>query len=260
MPGANGTIAGNDILSTAAAPEEMMSGGIAMVTLAPLVRKGMALNLADYKMVSGLIKEDWFLLVNTTKSGIKNWDDFEKYVKSHDDVIWSQNAPGEAGNMLFTALFGDMGVKSQNLTGNTAAKYMQAVLAGDALCTVITLSSALPYLGAEGDVITPIATFSDSPATDIGDFKAVPSIKSKGYDIVFKSFNFLFTRASVSDEAVNAVYDTIQKWNATPECQALCEKSHLVLDNSNPAECAKVLADSVAFCQRIYNSYYAKSN
>jgi tripartite-type tricarboxylate transporter receptor subunit TctC len=256
MTGANGTIAGNDLLSVAAAPTELMAGGIAMFVLAPLFNKGISLKLEDYKMVSGLISEDWFLCVNTTKTGIKNWTEFVNYTKNNR-MIFSARAPGSAGHMLATAMFGEAGIKAEHLATDTAAKDVQAILTGDAGCTLLTTAQTEKFVGAPGDVITPIAVFSEDPSVQIGNYQ-VPSIKSLGFDIAFKTFNFLFTRASVDQSAVDSIYKSLIDYYATPEFKAQAEKINFVPDTSDGATAQKILENARDMCKRFYDKYYAR--
>jgi tripartite-type tricarboxylate transporter receptor subunit TctC len=256
MPGANGTIAGNDMLSVAAAPTEMMGGGIAMFVLAPLFNTGVSLKLEDYKMVSGLIAEDWFLCVNTTKTGIKNWNDFVNYTKNNRS-IFSARAPGSAGHMLSVALMGEAGLKAEHLATDTAAKDVQAILAGDAAFTLLTTAQAEKYVDAPGDVITPIAVFSEGSSIQLGSYQ-VPSVKSLGFDIAFKTFNFIFTRASSDQAAVDSIYKSIIAYYDTPEFKAQAEKANFVPDTSDGATVQKILEDSRDMCKRFYDKYYAR--
>jgi tripartite-type tricarboxylate transporter receptor subunit TctC len=256
MPGANGTIAGNDLLSVAASPTEMMGGGIAMFVLAPLFNTGVSLKLEDYKMVGGLISEDWFVCVNTTKTGIKDWNDLVNYAKNNR-MIFAGRAPGSAGHMLATALFGEAGIKAEHLATNTAARDAEAILAGDAACTLLTTAQAEKYVGAPGDVITAIAVFSEDPSVKIREYQ-IPSVKSLGFDIAFKTFNFIFTRASADQAAVDGMYKSIIAYYDTPEFKAQAEKVNFVPDRSDGATTQKILEDSRDMCKRFYDKYYAR--
>ncbi|MDR1901779.1 MAG: hypothetical protein LBQ88_05780 [Treponema sp.] len=256
IPGANGALAGNDLLSVAASPEEMMAGGIAMFVLAPLFNTGVSLNLDDYKMVCGLISEDWFLCVNTTKTGIKNWNDFVNYTKNNR-TLYASTPSGTANHMLFAALFGEAGIKGEHLATDTAARHAEAVLVGDAVCTVLTTAAAATYVDAPGDVITPIAVFSDGPPVQLGSYQ-VPSVKSLGFDIAFRTFNFIFTRASVDQAAVDSISKTIIAYYDTPEFKAQAEKVNFVPDRSDSATAQKILEDSRDMCKRFYDKYYAR--
>jgi tripartite-type tricarboxylate transporter receptor subunit TctC len=256
MPGTNGTIAGNDLLSVAAAPTEMMAGGIAMFVLAPLFNTGISLKLEDYKMVSGLISEDWFLCVNTTKTEIKDWKEFVNYTKNNR-TIFAARSPGSAGHMLAVALFGEAGIKAEHLATNTAARDVEAILAGDAACTLLTTAQAERYVGAPGDVITAIAVFSEEPSVKVREYQ-IPSVKSLGFDIAFKTFNFIFTRASVDDATVDSIYKSIIAYYDTPEFKTQAEKANFVPDRSDPAVTQKILEDSRDMCKKLYDKYYAR--
>jgi tripartite-type tricarboxylate transporter receptor subunit TctC len=256
MTGANGTIAGNDLLSVAAAPTELMAGGIAMFVLAPLFNKGISLKLEDYKMVSGLISEDWFFCVNTTKTGIKNWSEFVNYTKNNR-TIFSARPPGSAGHMLATALFGEAGLSVEHFATDTSAKDIQAILTGDAACTLLGTVLVEKFVGAPGDVITPIAVFSEDPSVKIRNYQ-VPSVKSLGFDITFKTLNFLFTRASVDQSAVDNIYKSIVAYYDTPEFKAQAEKISFVPNTYDGARVQKIVENSRDMCKRIYDKYYTR--
>ena len=91
LTGANGAIAAADLDSAKSDATELMVGGIAMFTLAPLFNKDINLNIDDYQFVSGLVLEDLILYVNPSNSGIEDWDGLVEYAadsSSCNYVIW----------------------------------------------------------------------------------------------------------------------------------------------------------------------------
>lgn len=81
LTGANGAIAATDLNGAKADATELMVGGIAMFTLAPLFNKDLNLSMDDYQFVCSLVSEDQMLFVAPGNSGIEDWAGLEEYAK-----------------------------------------------------------------------------------------------------------------------------------------------------------------------------------
>jgi tripartite-type tricarboxylate transporter receptor subunit TctC len=255
ITGANGSVAAADLLSVEPNAAEMMGGGIAMFTLTPLFNTNFAMKLSDYRIVSGMLSEDFILCVNTSKSGLKSWEELAAYGKTNR-VISACNAPGGTTHMLATGLFGGANIQFDALVAEGSAKNLLQLLAGESTCTIAPASAVSQYVKADGD-ITPILVFSDDPYTGYPGF-TVPTAKSKGYDIIFQSSNFLMTRADVPQAHVDALYKTIQDYYQTAEFKELAEKAHFVPDTSDGESVRKTIENAADFCKRMYDKYYKK--
>ncbi len=151
LTGANGAIAATDLNGAKADATELMVGGIAMFTLAPLFNKDLNLSMDDYQFVCSLVSEDQMLFVAPGNSGIEDWAGLEEYAKNNR-VIYGANAPGGATHMLQTMLFGEAGIEAEAVTSDGSAKDLLAVAGGNVVCAAATSSLGAQYV-EEGTLV-----------------------------------------------------------------------------------------------------------
>ena len=191
LTGANGAIAQRDLDSAKSDATELMVGGIAMFTLAPLFNKDINLNIDDYQFVSGLVLEDLILYVNPSNSGIEDWDGLVEYAPDNR-IVFGSNAPGGATHLLATMLFGEAGLDAEAVTSDGSGKDLLAVASGNVVCAVAPASVGAQYV--EDGSLVPIAVFSEENYTGYEGYD-VPTVQSLGYDIVFHTCNFIMTKS-----------------------------------------------------------------
>lgn len=252
MTGASGAIAANDLLSREAEPEEIMAAGIGLFTLAPLFNKDIKVNIDDFTIVSGMVTEDFVLCVNPGKSGINSWEELNAYGQDNR-ILFGSNTPGGTTHMLGTALFGNAGLKAEAVTSDGTNKDMLALTSGDVVCAVGNASACQQFI-EEGTAV-PIAVFSAEPYKGFEGFE-VPTVKSLGYDIEFRSCNFLMVKNGVEEEIVNQIYGMISDYTKTDGFLELAKAANYVPDIQDGASVRKMIEDSAATCQEIHDKYY----
>lgn len=254
LTGANGAIAATDLNGAKADATELMVGGIAMFTLAPLFNKDLNLSMDDYQFVCSLVSEDQMLFVAPGNSGIEDWAGLEEYAKNNR-VIYGANAPGGATHMLQTMLFGEAGIEAEAVTSDGSAKDLLAVAGGNVVCAAATSSLGAQYV--EEGTLVPILVFSEEPYTGYEGIE-VPTAKSLGYDIVFKTCNFLMTQKDTSPEDVAAIYQAILDYSETDEFRELAANASYIPDLSDGETVERTIRDAAAMCQEAYDTYYVK--
>lgn len=254
LTGANGTIAGADMESAKADATEMMAGGIAMFTLAPLFNKDVHLNLDDFQFVSGLVEEDFMLFVSPANSGVEDWSGMQEYGKNNR-VVFGANTPGGTTHLLATMLFGEAGIEAEAVTSDGSAKDLLAVAGGNVVCAVATSSLGTQYV-EEGSLV-PIMVFSDEPYTGYKGL-TVPTAKSLGYDISFKSCNFLMTKKDVNTQDVEAVHQAILDYSETDEFKELAANANYIPSLEDGEHVRKTIEAAAEMCQEAYEKYYKK--
>lgn len=254
LTGANGAIAASDLLSMPAQPTEMMVAGITLFTLAPLFNPDIQLNLDDFEMIGSLVSEDFVLLTNPEKTGIKTFEDLMEYGKTNR-VICAGNPAGGTTHMLSTVLFGEAGIESEVLADNGGSQNALACASGDATACIVSANAA-QQLVQEGSLV-PIACFSDEDFTGYEGF-TVPTVKSKGYDIVFKSCNFLMTKKGVDKAIVDQIYNDMLAYRETEDFKELASNAQYVPDNQNGEEVRATIEAAAQLCKDAYDKYYAK--
>lgn len=254
LTGANGAIAAADLDAAKTDATEIMAGGIAMFTLAPLFNKDVNMKLEDYQFVSGLVTEDIMLYVAPSLSGIEDWNGLCEYAKSNR-IVYGSNAPGGTTHLLATMLFGEAGLDAEAVTSDGSAKDLLALAGGNVVCALATSSLGAQYV-EEGSLV-PIVVFSDEPYTGY-EGVTVPTAKSLGYDIVFQTCNFLMTKKDVNPSDVAAIHQAILDYSETDEFKELASNASYIPDLSDGETIRQAIADAAAMCQEAYDKYYAK--
>lgn len=252
LTGANGGVASADMMQYDATPCEMMGGNIGMFTMTPLFSPDIALNLEDYAIVASLISDEFVLCVAPGNKGIESWEDLVEYGKTNKILVGSQ-APGDTGHALVTAMFSQAGFDFDIVTADGSNKNMIATVAGDTDCCIVSAPVAQQFI-TEGTV-TPIVCFSDTPTT-IFEGLEVPTAQSFGYDYVFRTNNFIMTRADADPAGIQAMYDAYYAYSQTDEFKALAAESNLVPYIYDGATTKASLTESAEMFKEIYEAYY----
>ena len=193
-----------------------------MFTLAPLFNKDINMNIDDYQFVSNLVLEDQLLFVSPSNSGIEDWDGLVKYA-ADNRVIYGSNAPGGATHLLATMLFGEAGIEAEAVTADSSAKDLLAVASGNVVCAIAPASVGVQYV--EDGSLVPIAVFSEENYTGYEGYD-VPTVQSLGYDIVFRTCNFIMTKADVNSDDVAAIHQAILDYSETDEFKELAKNAN----------------------------------
>lgn len=251
LTGASGAVAVADLDSYKPSINELAVVSMSLFTMAPLMNPDIKASLDNYEIVGSLIRDDFVLLVSS-KSGIKNWDDLVAYGKNNQ-IIYGSNTPGGFTHVVQVALFGEAGLNAQALTSDGSNKDILAVMSGDAICATATATLAKTYIDS-GEVI-PIAVFSDKNYTGYNGFD-VPTVKSLGYDITLPSYNFLISRAGVSKEEASGLYKALLSYRETDSFKTQAANANYIPDNTDGETLRKEIEHYAEVCKDIYDKYY----
>ena len=254
LTGANGAVAAADLNGTVPDATELMVGGIAMFTLAPLFNPDVTMKLEDYQFVCNLVSDCQILYVAPGNSGLESWEDLKAYAESNR-LLFASQAPGDASHMLLTMLFGQAGIDAEAVTTDGGAKSLLSLAGGNVSCAIAVSTVGAQYV--EEGTLVPIMVFSDEPYRGYDGFE-VPTAKSLGYDIVFQTCNFLMTRKDANPDDVAAIYQAILDYSETDEFKELATNANYVPDLADGETIQKIIADTVSMCQSAYDTYYAK--
>lgn len=254
LTGANGAVAAADLDSTAPDATELMVGGIAMFTLAPLFNPDVTMKLEDYQFVCNLVSDNQILFVAPGSSGLESWEDLKTYAESNR-VLFASQAPGDASHMLMTMLFGQAGIDAEAVTTDGGAKSLLSLAGGNVSCAVAVSTVGAQYV--EEGTLVPVMVFGSEPFTGYEGFE-VPTAKSLGYDIQFQTCNFLMTRKDTNPDDVAALYQAILDYSETDEFKELAANANYVPNLLDGETIQKTIADTASMCQEAYDTYYAK--
>ncbi|MBQ8082032.1 MAG: tripartite tricarboxylate transporter substrate binding protein [Clostridia bacterium] len=254
LTGANGAIAAADLASVAPDATEMMAGGIAMFTLTPLFNPSVGLKLEDYQIVTGINSEDQMLYVNPGLTGIRDWDGLVEYAKDHR-IVFGSNTPGGATHLLATVLFGEAGIQAEAVTSDGSAKDLLALAGGNVVCAVASTSVGAQYV--EEGTLLPIVVMSEEPYTGFEGIE-VPTAQSLGYDIVFKTCNFIMTSKDADPAEVEAIYQAILAYSETDAFKTAAANANWVPVLADGATVKANIEAARALCEYGFNTYYAQ--
>lgn len=254
LTGANGAIAAADLASVAPDATEMMVGGIAMFALNPLFNSAVGLKLEDYQIVTGLNSEDQLLFVNPSVTGIKDWAGFVEYAKNNR-IVFASDAPGGATHLLSTVLFGSAGIQAEAVTNDGSVKNLLALAGGNVVCCFAPSSVASQYV--EEGTLLPLLVVSEEPFTGYEGIE-VPTAQSLGFDILFKTCNFIMTSKDSDPAEVDAIYQAILKYSETEEFKTNAANANWVPVLADGETVRANIEAARSLCEYAFNTYYAK--
>ena len=157
--------------------------------------------------------------------------------------------------MLATGLFGAAGIPAEAVTSDGSAKDLLAVAGGNVVCAVASSSVGAQYV--EEGTLKPILVMSEEPYTGFEGIE-VPTAISKGYEIVFKTCNFIMTSKDAKAEEVEAIHQAILAYSETDEFKKLAANAKWVPVLANGQEVKETIANAAEMCESIFYAYYAK--
>lgn len=254
VTGASGAVAAADMDSYDPSIHELSLVSMSLFTSTPLMNPELNINLDNYQMVGSLIQDEFVLLVSS-KSGIKSWEDLVNYGKDNR-IVYASNAPGGNTHLLQIALFGEAGLDAEALTSTGSNKDILAVMSGDAVVTSATITLAKSYV--ESGEMVPIAVFSEEPSTQFADYgyAEVPTVPSLGYDITIPSYNFLITRAGVPAEELEGLYKAIVGYRDTEAFKTAAAAANYTPDETDGDTLRSEIEKYSAVCKEIIEKYY----
>lgn len=251
LTGANGAVAAADMDTYDPDIHELSLVSMSLFTIAPLMNPDLNVKLDDYEVVGSLVRDNFVLLVSSA-SGIKSWDDLMAYGKDNK-IIYASNTPGGGTHIVQTVLFGEAGLNAEALTSDGSNKDILAVMSGDAIVTSATTTLAASYVQS-GDMI-PILIFSDKTYTGFEGFE-VPTVPSVGYDVTLPSYNFLICRAGVPENEVKGFYDAIEACRQTDSFKKAATAANYTPDSTDGVTLRSEIEKYAKLCREIYDKYY----
>lgn len=252
LTGANGAVAVADMNAYDPSINELSLVSMNLFTMGPLMNPELNIKFEDYAVVGSLIRDEFVLLVSSA-SGIKTWDDLVAYGKENM-IIFASNTPGGNTHIVQTALFGDAEIDANALTSSGSNKDILAVLSGDAICTAATVTLSKQYVDS-GELV-PLLVFSENDCTAFEGYEAVPSVVSLGYNVIIPSINFLVTRAGVPAEEIEGFYNALLAYRETESFKTAAAAANYTPDATNAEELSAEIERVAVICEEIFNKYY----
>jgi tripartite-type tricarboxylate transporter receptor subunit TctC len=253
IKGANGAVAAADMDAYDPSPSEMMVSGISLFTSTPLFNPEINVDLNKYEIITSLVAEEFVLCTAPGNTGITDWDSFNEYANANR-MLCASNPPGGTTHMLASKLFGEAGLNNiEKIPTQGGNKSLIALLSGDVDCAIVPESQALQYI-EEGQV-EPILAFSKETYTGFPGYE-VPSAKSLGHDIVFKSCNFILVRKGVDQNVIDQIYNAYIEYQNTDDFKSMASEANYKPANEDGETVRDNINNSAALFKDIYETYY----
>ena len=103
--------------------------------------------------------------------------------------------------------------------------------------------------------MVPVLTFGTEEYTGYEGF-TVPTAQSEGYDIVWRSLNYIITRSEVDDAIIDQMYETISEYCQSEEFLSACETASIEPYICDGDECYELVSSAKTMCDEMYAKYY----
>lgn len=174
-PGANGALATQEVAGEAADGYNLVLLNASLITITPLaVSENEKVTLDNLDVIKGLSQDD-YVLVASTKSGIKNMDDLK--AKS-GKLTYGTTGVGTGSQLAQAVLFAQAEIDGTVVPFDSGSPALTAVMGDQVQVATIQLGEAKPQIDA-GKVV-PIVVFSEERNKFLPD---VPTAVESGYDV-----------------------------------------------------------------------------
>ncbi|UZX01222.1 tripartite tricarboxylate transporter substrate binding protein [Arthrobacter sp. CDRTa11] len=174
-PGANGALATKEVAGKPADGHELVLLNASLITITPLaVTADEAVNIDDLDVIAGLSQDD-YVLVASTESGFKTFDDV---TAAGRNVTFGTTGVGTGSQLAQTVLFKQAKVQGTDIPFDSGKPALTAVLGNQVELATIQLGEAMPQI--EAGKVTPLLVFSEERTSFLPD---TPTAKEAGYDV-----------------------------------------------------------------------------
>lgn len=174
-PGANGALATKEVAGQPADGYNLVLLNASLITITPLaVSENEKVTLDNLDVIKGLSQDD-YVLVASTKSGIKSLDDVK--AKS-GKITYGTTGVGTGSQLAQAVLFAQAKIEGTVVPFDSGSPALTAVMGDQVQLATIQLGEAKPQIDA-GKVV-PIVVFSQERNKFLPD---VPTAVESGYDV-----------------------------------------------------------------------------
>lgn len=242
-PGANGKIAGKDVLSSTPDGYRLMLFPQSLFAIGPLFLDDPdAITLDDMTFIKGLAVED-YVLVTSSKSRFRTLKD----VTGADKITYGTTGPGTGSELATALLLGTAGVKGTAVPFDGGAPALTATLGGKVDVAALQIAEATEQVETGG--VRALAVFAEER---IDAFPDTPTATEAGYEVVVDQRRFLAGPAGLPDSVVDTLVAAVDKATATPEYKDTMKSRHIgAWDASGEEARAQVEASAKRFADLV---------
>ena len=155
----------------------------------------------------------------------------------------------------------DIAVKMCRVNVNAAARNIREMALDDDEASYDDYEKTITKLLADVDsqlkIIKETGVVSEENYTGYEGYD-VPTVQSLGYDIVFRTCNFIMTKADVAPEDVAAIHQAILDYSETEEFKDLAKNANYTPYLEDGETVKQIILDTADLCKEAYDKYYAQ--
>jgi tripartite-type tricarboxylate transporter receptor subunit TctC len=230
--GAGGEVAITNFALEQPDPHTILTTSASNFSLMPQFKE-VKFSEADFKPVVGNIFTQFVLMTNPSETGIETLEDLQEYAKDRTIKFASAGGPGSDTYTIQAALFKEMGIQAESVVVDGGMGLVNNLLGGHVDVTLGIQPLADQYF--QNGELKPIATFSPE-SYELEGIDPVLPLPELGYDITYRSLNFVNVSKDTPDEIVNIIYEEFIKAYEDEEFKEFVEENSFVMAPMNSEE------------------------
>ncbi len=218
-PGANGALATQEVAGMKADGQNLILLNASLITITPLaVSESEAVSLDKLDVLMGLSQDD-YVMVASTKSGIKSVDDLKA---SASKLTFGTTGVGTGSQLAQELLLAQAGIKGTTVPFDSGSPALTAVMGNQVQVSTIQLGEAKPQIDA--GTVVPVVVFSSERNEFLPD---VPTAVEAGYDVPVSQYRAIAAPKGLSAETKAALVDSIKAAMASESYKAFNKQNLL---------------------------------
>ncbi|WP_417372555.1 Bug family tripartite tricarboxylate transporter substrate binding protein [Glutamicibacter protophormiae] len=218
-PGANGALATKEVAAMKPDGQNLILLNASLITITPFaVSDDEAVSLDDLDVLMGLSQDD-YVMVASTKSGIKNFDDIKNSSKK---LSFGTTGVGTGSQLAQELILAQAHVEGTTVPFDSGSPALTAVMGDQVQVSTVQLGEAKPQIDA--GTVTPVVVFSKERNSFLPD---VPTAIESGYEVPVSQYRAIAAPKGLNEEAKDSLVASIKEAASTDAYKSFNEKNLL---------------------------------
>lgn len=201
-PGANGALATQEVAAMEPDGHNLILLNASLITITPLaVSESEAVTLDGLDVIAGLSQDD-YVMVASTKSGIKSVDDLKS---NGSKLSFGTTGVGTGSQLAQELLLAQAKIEGTTVPFDSGSPALTAVMGDQVQVSTIQLGEAKPQIDA--GTVTPLVVFSSERNEFLPD---VPTAVESGYDVPVSQYRAIAAPKGLSAETKTALVESVK--------------------------------------------------
>lgn len=201
-PGANGALATEEVAAMKADGQNLVLLNASLITITPLaVSADEAVSLDKLDVIAGLSQDD-YVMVASTKSGLKSVEDL---TKSSSKLSFGTTGVGTGSQLAQALLLAQAKVEGTIVPFDSGSPALTAVMGNQVQVSTVQLGEAKPQIDA--GTVTPLVVFSSERNEFLPE---VPTAIEAGYDVPVSQYRAIAAPKGLSAETKTALVESVK--------------------------------------------------